>query len=309
MKSPLFAVLALAAGFAGGWIAKPAPAAPPVAENQPAPPPKPAAAKPARPDGTPPPRPAPPAEHPLPPDIPVQTGVLPGGPAAETMEAAKMARLGEVLGLDAEATDKLRKILDDCRKSPDVDPTKPVGPKDTFDHLTKTAATMEKALAELFTPDQAAKFAELRQRERESRVESKAQSALARIAETTDLTKEQREQILTALRRTATEDLDSLPATVSLLASPSVLPLGSAGMPVDSMIELSRLTGPDAPTDNGAMFARMTEMKLARSDAQLAALKPLVSAAQYAQLEAAAAKQRSIRQHILQPPAVPGGNR
>ena len=308
MKSPLFVVLALAAGFAGGWIAKPAPAAPPVAENPPAPSPKPTAPKPTRPDGAPP-RPAPPAVQPLPPDIPVRAGVLPGGPAAESMDAAKMARLGEVLGLDAEATDKLRKILDDCRKPPDVDPAKPVGPKDTFDHLTKTADTLEKALAGLFTPEQAAKFAELRQRERENRVESKAQNALARIAETTDLTKEQREQVLTTLRRTATEDLDSLPATVSLLASPSVLPLGSAGMPVDSMIELSRLTGPDAPADNGAMFARMNEMKLARADAQLAALKPLVSAAQYAQLEAAASKQRAIRQRILQPPPAPNESR
>lgn len=300
MKTLLPTVLALLAGFAGGWLAKPAPIAPAPAPALASTPAAPSMAKPTGTEGQP---PAPPVrKRILSPDAPVPSGVLPTGPAADSIEAAKLQRLTELLSLDEAGRETLKKILDDCRKAPSGDPSKPVGPKESLDHLSNTAVELERSLAALFTPEQAAAFKELRQREREGRIESKAQRDLGRLAETTDLTSAQREQILAKLRHSATAEMDALPPAVSLLASPSVLPLGTAGMPVDSILELSRLSGVDASTDHGAVFAKLNEQKLAKIDAQLAELKPLVTPAQYAQLEAAAAQQRAIRQRMLQPP-------
>jgi hypothetical protein len=302
MKTLFPTAIALLAGFAGGWLAKPAPATATASGlTQPSAPPQ---AKPPGPDITSP----PPVRQPvIPSDTPAPSGVLPTGPLAESIEGAKLQRLVELLGLDQTSQAELKKILEDCRKTPPGDPSKPANPWDTLALLTKTGEALEQSLASLFTPEQAAAFKELRQREQQNRIETKAQRDLGRIAESTDLTSAQRELILTKLRQSATAEMAALPPAASLLSSSSVLPLGTAGMPVDSMLELTHLSDIGPAADHGAFFARLSELKLARLDTQLAELKPLVTPAQYAQLEAAAARQREIRRHILQPapPAAP----
>lgn len=299
MKStPLIALATALAGFLGGWLAKPTAVQAPVA-SQPVPPP-------AR---TPvPPRPAPdvpvlpPGERP-----PLQSGqpqvpATPTAPAAAAgMDEAKMARLVELLGLDEAAQDKLRQILADSRR-PFTNPGKALSSKETLDLVAKAATELDQSLKALFTPEQAATFAALRQRERDNRIEAKAQRDLGRLTEVTDLTPAQRDRILEKLRANHLADLEKLPPAASLMVETSVLPLGSHALPEQSIIALTRTAEVDSGDDHAAAHDRMIEQQRRQLDEQLAFLRTVLSPAQVAQFEAAAAQQRAFQDMIRQPP-------
>ena len=55
---------------------------------------------------------------------------------------------------------------------------------------------LEETLAKILTPEQLAKFEELRVRERENRIESRAQRSLAQVIEEIDLSPGQRDEVL-----------------------------------------------------------------------------------------------------------------
>ena len=301
MKSHLLIALAAAvAGFLGGWLAKPTPTAAsitasptsqPVQQPLPVNPPAPV---------------QPPPERVNPPPIRPPQVVGPDSPAvAESVDAAKMQRLVELLGLDETAQAELRKILDETRKTfATADPTKPLSAKETLDRLAETATTLEKSLNALLTPEQAATFAALRQRERDNRVETKAQVELSRLSEITDLSPAQREQILTKLRETTASELNSLPPAYSLMVEPSVLPLGSHALPEPSILALTQLAEVDTATDHSAAHAKLLEGQRQRLDEQLNYLRAILTPAQLAQYQAAAAGQRAL-QELMRPPQAP----
>jgi hypothetical protein len=214
-----------------------------------------------------------------------------------------MQRLAELLGLDEAAQTKLREILDGSAKAfTTADPTQPLSSKETLEVLAATAVGLEHALADLFTPEQAAKFAALRQRERANRIETKAQKELGRLCEITDLDAAQREQILPQLRQRYTAELEQMPAAYALWVESPVLPLGPRAMPEESILTLMQLAGSDATADPFAARQQMLDRQRQRLDEQLAMLRPLLTPAQIAQYETAAAQQRAIQDRMGQTP-------
>lgn len=298
MKPTLFIILvAAAAGFLAGWLAKPtaAEAPPPITETPPTRPlPKPATPKPGP---APVPAPVPPSAVPK----VVPPGVAPQADGAR--EAAKMQRLAEVLDLDEETQAKLQKILDDSAKAFTIaDPTKPLSSRQTLEVLATAAGGLKQALDELLTPEQATKFAALRQRERANRIETRAQKDLGRLCEITDLDPAQCEQILPQLRARHTADLEQVPAAYALWIESPVLPLGPRALPEESILTLIQLAASDTAQDPSAERQQVFERQRQRLDQQLEMLRPLVSPAQLAQFEAASAQQRAIQERMWQPP-------
>lgn len=300
--SALVPLITLLAGFAAGWLVKPA-ATPVVATPPPGPAARPPAAnRPPAPNGGAGALPPPPVRSRV---IPVPTPVptVPGPEsAAGSKDAAKMLRIVELLGLSDDQQTALAGILKETSESFVADPTKPASAKETLALVAKCSADLEKSLAGLLTPEQAAKFAALRQRERDNRIETKAQRELSRYAELTDLSSSQRDQILAQLRQSTTAEADAIPAAYSLMLSTSVLPVGPRTMPEQSILALSQVAeGPDA-ADGASAHAQLIAAQRRRLDERLVWLKPILTPAQFAQYEAVAAEQQGFLDRMRPPP-------
>ncbi|MCF7731388.1 MAG: hypothetical protein K9N23_06865 [Akkermansiaceae bacterium] len=291
----LIALVAALAGFLGGWLAKPAPApapAPVTTTADPQPPPLSVPRPGAQP---PPPRPAPTPLDRLRPGPGSEVPAL----AAGAVDAAKLQRLVEVLKLDEEARAELEKIVAESRDSlAATDPTKPLSAKDTLAQAAATGARLEQALKAFFSPEQAAAFAGLRQRERDNRIEAKAQRELGRLSQITDLSPAQRELILVKLRATNAAELDLLPGGIALMIAPSVLPLGPLAMQEQALLTLARIAEADTPDTHPAPQVRLLDHQSQQLDEQLGYLQSILTPAQLAQYQVAAAAQRSIRQRL-----------
>ncbi len=299
--SAVVPVLALLAGFAGGWLAKPAPA--PVAGAPVRPPARVHPSVPVGPVG-------PAGELPQPPRMdrsPNDASPLPGdasaGPSPISRDAAKMLRVVEALGLSETQQTDLEKILAETRKAyTGGASTKAISAKETLELVSACGATLEKSLTALLTPEQAAKFAELRQRERDNRIEAKTHRELGQLSEITDLSPAQRDQVLAQLRQATVAELSAIPASYSLMLDSSVLPLGSHAMPEQSILVLSQVADTDGSSDPEASHAKLIAEQRRRLDERLTWLKPILSPAQLAQYQASVAEQHAIHDQMIPPP-------
>lgn len=291
-------VLTLVVGFAGGWLTKPTPAPPatPEVTAHPTPQPPPPAQPNAEPPAT-----TPPPTVPLRAPGPIATTPATGS-AANSRDAAKMLRFIEAIGLSETQQADLNKIIADTRAAyTTTDPTKPMSPKETLDLVATCSMGLEKSLAALLTPDQAAKFAELRQRERDNRIEAKAHRELGHLSELTDLSPTQRDQILSQLRQANTAELSAIPASYALMLDSSVLPLGPHTMPEQSILTLTQLADTTDNADPAAVHDKIIAAQRRRLEERLNWLKPILTPAQLAQYQAAAAEQRAIHD-LINPP-------
>ena len=301
--SVILPLLALLAGFAGGWLAKPVPplaAAPPVAGRSTNPPPGQRPPANGRPEGDLPPPPGgvrpPRGGNPMAGD--------PAGPGlpAESRDAAKMLRFVEALGLSETQQTDLEKILAETRAAyTTADPTQPMTAKETLELVAKCSTALEKSLAGLLTPEQATKFAELRQRECDNRIETKAHRELGRLSELTDLSAAQRDQILAQLRQATAAELSAIPASYALMLDSSVLPMGPHTMPEQSILTLTQVAETSDNPDPTAAHAKLIADQRRRLDERLAWLKPILTPAQLAQYQSAAAEQRAFHD-LMNPP-------
>jgi hypothetical protein len=145
--------------------------------------------------------------------------------------------------------------------------------------------TFEKQLEKLLDPEQSAAFAALRQREKENTVEAKAQRDLADLIGQIDLSGNQRELALEALRGGSEEALAKLPAGWSLI-NEAASKLGGARAAV--MEEMSEFMGDDsAMADTQEFHRRLSQSKRAAMERSLARLGPILTPGQLAQYRSA----------------------
>jgi hypothetical protein len=292
MKSPILFLAAVVLGFVGGWLAKPAPQSPPA--PPPASPAKPVAApaSPAPAEPTPAPPPAAPGRPPV---ERVQQPPLPPAAGVANQDEAKLARLAELLGLDKEGEDALKLALGDARAAYTAESGKALTARESLDHIVKVAGQLERAIdALLETPEQKAAFAALRQRERDNRIETKAQREMGVLTGITDILPEQREAILAHLRERAAADAAKLPPELALAVESPALPLGPMGLTEDALLAMLRAADDDPALAKADVFT----LQARRLDEQLAFLKTVLTPAQYAQMEQSAAAQRAIHERI-----------
>ena len=216
-------------GFSIAWLAKPTGAPAPNLTNVE----EPAAPRPPRPDtGT---RPTP-ADSKRPKEV--KAGDFPLADQADqgpkTRDEAKMLRLTEALGLSIDQQGEIIKLIEGVQASAST--TAPV-----IEDLTTRGKAVEDGLAKLLTPEQLAKFEELRVRERENRIEVRSQKMLTAAIDEIDLSPEQREEVLNRLRQKSKAELQSIPASATLLFDKSMLPTGGKELSADGILLLAQM--------------------------------------------------------------------
>jgi predicted Fe-S protein YdhL (DUF1289 family) len=292
MKSQhLLPLLAAAIGFAVAWAVKPAAIAPvgTISENT-----KPGAKTLPRND-SPRHRPSSVAEK-RPKEV--KAGDFPLADLADqgpkTRSEAKMLRLNEALGLSIDQQGSIIKALEDAKAA--VDDQVPV-----IQDLAARGKTLEAALAKILTPEQLAKFEELRTRERENRIEARAQRVLSHMIEEIDVSPGQRDEVLARLRQSAKEQVQEIPASATLLLSSSMLPTDASDPSVDALLMLARI-GEDPPSPDNPLEAHRIILARQRQEIeeQLQNYDGILTSGQMGQIHAAIAEKRAILEHLKQ---------
>lgn len=291
MKSQqLLPLLAAAIGFAVAWAVKPAATAPAgTSENA-----KPGAKSPPRIDS---PRNKPSSVAEKRPKE-VKAGDFPLADLADqgpkTRSEAKMLRLSEALGLAIDQQGSIIKALEDAKAA--VDDKLPI-----LQDLAVRGKALEDALAKILTPAQLATFEELRTRERENRIEARAQRTLSHMIEEIDLSPGQRDDVLARLRQAAKEQVQAIPASATLLLSTSMLPTDAKDPSVDTVLALARL-GEDPPSPDNPLEAHQKVLARQRQEIeeQLQCFDGILTSGQMGQIHAAIAEKRATLELLKQ---------
>jgi hypothetical protein len=279
----LFPVLAAAIGFSIAWVVKPSgsPSSSPAAAEMPP------AGKPARSDN---PRPRPASITEKRPKE-VNAGDFPLVDQAElgpkTRSEAKMLRLAEALGLTIDQQGRIIKALEDAKAA--ATDSVPV-----LVDLTTRGKSLEETLGKILNPQQLAKFEELRVRERENRIEARAQKSLSQIIEEIDLSPGQRDDVLARLRQAAKAEIQTVPAAATLLLNTSLLPTDSKDLSIDGALVLEKISEePDTPDDPAATHQKVIRRQRQELEERLRCFDGILTSGQMGQVHAALAESRA----------------
>lgn len=290
MKSPFLlpAVTALI-GFSIAWIAKPRATHPPgapetgkVEEKRPARPnadPRPSAS--GRPRAS---EPGNGSNFPL-------ADLAEQGP--KTRNEAKMLRLTEALDLSIDQQGEIIRLVESVQAK--INPELPV-----IEDLAIRGSEIEEALGKLLTPEQLAKFEELRIRERENRIELRSQTLLTQAIQDIDLTNEQREEVLNRLRQKSKADLQAIPASAALLFDQSMLPTNNKELSVDGVLQAAKM-GESVINDEPAQaFQRVSDQSKSELEALLRCFDGILTPGQMGQYQASIAEKNSQMEQVKQ---------
>jgi len=279
MKKPtlILPIVTAIAGFAAGWLVKPAPdAASTVAA------PKPARREPASPAPT---RPEPLTE---PREAPARTPNLSANrkPEAEiqaqikSVDDAKMARLTEALNLTSGQQAELLRVMTTAQAT--LNPEEKLDTLKMLDIAAGAGAAIEKSLASILSPEQVAALAALRERTRQNSIETNSQKQVSTFAKLIDLSPEQREKITDRIRDGVRQSYEARPQGLDLVLDTSPLPTGSTFVADSSIDSLRLLTGGPNANENIEAFRDVQRRNL---DAQAEQYNDLLTPAQQAQLK------------------------
>jgi hypothetical protein len=203
------------------------------------------------------------------------------GSATERAENARLSRLSEALGLSPEQQATMKVLLASRRDGFRQLNGGGLSPSEMMAQAAQAERTFEKQLEKLLDPEQSAAFAALREREKENTVEARAQRDLADLIGQIDLSGDQREQALEALRGGSEEAIAKLPAGWSLM-NEAFSKLG--GSHAAAMEEMSEFMGDDsAMADSQELHRRLIQSKRAAMERNLARLGPILTPGQLAQ--------------------------
>jgi hypothetical protein len=221
------------------------------------------------------------------------------GNATERAENGRLSRLSEALGLSPEQKATMKVLLANRSDGSRLLNGAGVSPSEMMAQAAQAEQTFEKQLEKLPDPEQSAAFAALRQREKENTVEAKAQRDLADLIGQIDLSGNQRELALEALRGGSEEALAKLPAGWSLI-NEAASKLGGARAAV--MEEMSEFMGDDsAMADTQEFHRRLSQSKRAAMERSLARLGPILTPGQLAQYRSAMEARITLIEQVIPP--------
>jgi hypothetical protein len=203
------------------------------------------------------------------------------GSATERAENARLSRLTEALGLSPQQQATMEVLLANRRDGFRDLNGGGLSSSEMVDQAARAEQAFEQQVAKLLDPEQADAFAALREREKENSIESKAQRDLADLIGQIDLSADQREQALEALRGGSAEAIEKLPAGWSLM-NESFSKLGGAHAAV--LEEMGEFMGDDDAMSNSQEFhRRLVQSKREAMERSLARLAPILTPGQLAQ--------------------------
>jgi hypothetical protein len=204
--------------------------------------------------------------------------------ATERAENARLSRLAEALGLSPEQRASVEVMLANRRDGfRDVNGGG-MKPSEMVAQAAQAERRFEAQIAKILDPEQADAYAAFRAREKENSIEAKAQRDLSDLIGQIDLSSEQRELALEALRAGSSETQARRPEGWTVM-NESMSLLG--GSQASALEEMAEFIGDDATMgDSRELHRRMLESKRAIMDANLARLASVLTPAQLAQYRA-----------------------
>jgi hypothetical protein len=205
----------------------------------------------------------------------------------KTRDEAKMLRLTEALGLTIDQQGEVIRLIEESNLTAS-------GDLPVIEDLAIRGKAVEEGFRKLLSPEQFTKFQELRDRDRDNRIESRAQKELTTVIEEIDLSPDQRDEILNRLRQSVRGELQAIPASATLLFEKSVLPTGKNELSVDGVLLLAKLGESIITDDPMAAHALVIRNQNQEIEEKLRNYDGVLTSAQMGQYYAALAEQKAI---------------
>ena len=150
------------------------------------------------------------------------------------LDNARWLRLSEVLGLNSDQVKTLEALIEETRPIIDAGQSMDTAYADA-------AVKLEEKVLGALTPEQQEEFKKLQARDRENRIESTALKSYETQLGNLDLTADQRNKVMDALREDAELQVSSIPDSTRLLLADSFLPIGDERLTEDGFRLLGQL--------------------------------------------------------------------
>lgn len=207
----------------------------------------------------------------------------------QTALEGKLGRLTEALGLSVDQQAAIVAALEAARAA--ASDKIPV-----LEDMAARGSEIEAKLKELLSPEQFAKFQEIRERERDNLVESRAQSLLSPVLERIDLSPEQRQDLLARLRLYQREEIQQVPAAATLLLGNSLLPTDPRDPNIDGVLTLVKMetSGVSPAATAQEAHDRVIQKQKEALERKLECFDGILTSGQMGQYQAYLAEQRRV---------------
>lgn len=205
----------------------------------------------------------------------------------KTRSEAKMLRLTEALGLSIDQQGAIISLIEGIQTK--INPDIPI-----IEDLAIRGSEVEEALKKLLTPEQFAKFEDLRIRERENRIEIRSQNQLTQIIQDIDLAANQREEVLERLRQKSKADFQAIPAAAALLFDQSMLPTQGKELSVEGLLQSAKFAEHNPDDDPGQAFQRSQNRRKSELEALLRCFDGILTPGQMGQYHASVAEKAQV---------------
>ncbi|HEY1120733.1 MAG TPA: hypothetical protein VGE67_04000 [Haloferula sp.] len=223
------------------------------------------------------------------------------GNAADRAENARLSRLSEALGLSAEQQKILREMLAMRRDGFRSLQGSSADPAASIQQAGISEKNFMEDVKKVLDPEQVAAFESFKQREKDNDIEARAQRDVADLIGQVDLSEEQREQALVAMRQLSETAAAKRPMGWDVMNEAIGMMGGSQAAVMDELGGV--MDDPSIMKDPQAVQRKLLETQRATADARVAALKSILTPGQLAQYRANL-DTRSALMESFTPPAV-----
>jgi hypothetical protein len=216
---------------------------------------------------------------------------LENGP--KTRDEARMLRLTEALGLTLDQQGSIISLVEKVQAT--INGEIPV-----IEDLALRGKAIEEGLAKVLSPEQLAKFEEVRARERDNRIEVRATAMLTPAIGQIDLSPEQREEVLSRLRQRSKAELQAIPAAATLLFDNSMLPTANTELSIDGVLTLAMMGEAVPETDPMAAYEKVQTKRRQEIQEILSCFDGILTPGQMGQYQADMAEKMEAKKRFIE---------
>ncbi len=221
----------------------------------------------------------------------------------KTKSEAKLLRLSEALGLSIDQQGRIISAIE-AAKTP-ADPDAP-----PLQDMASRGKSILETLAKILTPEQLAKFEEIRVRERDNLIEARSQRTLGQFLENVDLSPDQRDEVSARLRQYIKDQLQAVPSSATVLLDSSLLPTEDLSISFEGVLTLASLgDDPADPNDPIGTHQRVLMRQREELERLLVCFHGVLTPAQMGQIHAILAEKQSALEKLKQLQAEKGGSK
>jgi hypothetical protein len=225
------------------------------------------------------------------------------GNASERAENARLSRMAEALGLSEEQRDTLAALLRNRRDGFRELQGSGNNPAESVKLASLAEQKFMEDVKKLLDPEQVTALESFKQREKDNSIEAKAQRDVADLIGQVDLSEDQRDRALEAMRKMSETAAEKRPAGWALM-NESFGMLG--GNQVSVLEDLGGvMDDPAIMKDPQEIQRRLVQSQRATAEARIAALKSILTPGQLSQYRATLEARSAMMEGFTPPPLNP----